>query len=278
MYFGNYAKSMRPDNPIPLWPTGQVPTALGTGDEDTPTITPFRPVRPNGAAVVVCPGGGYGMHAAHEREPIAVWLNSLGITAFTLKYRLAPRYRYPSMQYDVARAIRLVRSGATQWEIDPNRIGVLGFSAGGHLASCAATMFDRGRRRDPDPVERQSSRPDIAVLCYPVIQLEGSAAHIGSRNNLLGTTPSPALVRKMSTDSRVTPQTSPTFLLHTVEDTAVPVQNSLSFASALAKAGVPFAMQIYEKGQHGIGLGGDDPVLSAWPAQCAAWMKSRKFI
>lgn len=269
---------MRLDNPIPLWPTGQVPVATGTADEDTPTLTPFRPARPNGAAIIICPGGGYGMHAAHEREPIAAWLNTLGITAFTLKYRLAPRYRYPAMQYDAARAIRMVRSGAAIGDVDPRRVGVLGFSAGGHLASCAATMFDNGKRRDADPAGRVSSRPDLAVLCYPVIQLDGPAAHIGSRNNLLGPSPSPALVRKMSTDRRVTPQTAPTFLLHTVEDTGVPVENSLAFASALAKSHVPFAMQIYEKGAHGVGLGGDDPVLSAWPAQCAAWMKSRGFI
>ena len=264
--------------PIPLWPAGQVPGALGTAEEDVPTITVYRPNKPAGAAIVICPGGGYGMLAAHEREPIAAWLNTLGIVGVTLKYRLGPRYHHPAMLHDVARALRTVRHHASAWGVFPAHIGVLGFSAGGHLASTAATHFDAGDPNAADPIERHSSRPDIAVLLYPVITLDGPAAHVGSRINLLGEHPTPALVASLCNDKQVTPQTPPTFLMHTVEDTGVPVENSLRFASALAASHVPFAMQIYERGQHGVGLGGNDPVLSTWPVQCAAWMRQRGFI
>ena len=263
--------------PIPLWPTGQVPGAAGTHEEDIPAITRFRPEKPNGAAIVICPGGGYGMLAEHEREPVAQWAASLGILGVTLKYRLGPRYHQPVMGNDVARAIRTVRHHATEWGIFPSHIGVLGFSAGGHLASTAATHFDNGDPNARDPIERHSSRPDIAILLYPVITMESPATHLGSRTNLLGEHPDPALIAKFSNEKQVTALTPPTFLMHSSDDHAVPVENSLRFAAALSAAGVPFAMQIYEHGGHGCGLGGSDPVLSAWPVQCAAWMRHRGF-
>lgn len=268
-----------PNKTLPLW-TGGAPGALGTEDRDVPAITVYAPPegKANGAAVVVCPGGGYGGLAAHEGEPVARWLNTLGVTGFVLRYRLGPRYRHPVMMNDAARAIRLVRTRATEWKIDPGRVGILGFSAGGHLASTAATHFDDGMPGAPDPVEQHSSRPNVAVLIYPVITLAGAFAHEGSRRNLLGATPSDELVRSLSNDTQVTAQTPPTFLVHSNEDKGVPAENSLLFTLALRRAGVPVEMHLYERGAHGFGMGVGDPVLSGWPAQCAAWLRVRGFL
>ncbi len=272
-----------PNTTLPLWPDGAtqgVPGAQGTQPEDVPTISVYAPPAEtaNGAAVVVCPGGGYGTLAAHEGEPVARWLNTLGVAGVVLKYRLGPRYRHPAMLQDAARALRTVRARAGEWGIDPGRIGILGFSAGGHLASTAATHFDDGAPSSPDPVERESSRPDLAVLIYPVISLETAAAHTGSRKNLLGPDPPADLMHFLYNETQVSGQTPPTFLVHTAEDTGVPCENSLLFALALHKAGVPLELHLYERGRHGFGLGGDDPVLSGWPAQCAAWLKGRGFL
>lgn len=267
--------------PIPLWPEGQVPGANGKADIDTPSITVYTPpaLKANGAAVVVCPGGGYQNLAPHEGEPIAEWLNTLGVVGVVLKYRLGPHYHHPAMWNDVSRAMRTTRARAAEWKIDPNRVGICGFSAGGHLASTISTHYDMGDRNSPDPIERQSSRPDISILCYPVIDLESKYAHVGSRRNLLGDSPDPALVSTFSNQKAVTPQTPPTFLLSASNDKVVPVANSLQYARALEDAGVPFAMQIYEKGGHGFGIGKPDiPETMLWPEACARWLKGRGFL
>jgi len=261
---------------IQLWSTG-APGALGTAPEDIPTLTPFFPnQRANGSAVIVCPGGGYTHLADHEGRPVAEWLNSLGITAFVLKYRIGPKYHHPAPLQDAARAVRLVRSRATEWKIDPKKIGVLGFSAGGHVASTIGTHFDAGQATAVDPIDRVSSRPDLLVLIYPVITM-GPLTHGGSKKQLIGDNATPEMVKLLSNEEQVTKDTPPTFLLHTANDSAVPVENSLNFAAALRKAGVPFEMHIYERGPHGFGLGGEDPILSTWPARCADWLRLQGF-
>jgi acetyl esterase/lipase len=230
-------RAQAPSGPAPelLWPNG-APGALGTADEDKPSLTPYLAKSPNGTAVIVCPGGSY-MHLAmdHEGVQVARWLNSLGISAFVLQYRLGPKYHHPAMINDAQRAIRTVRSRATALHIDPSRIGIWGFSAGGHLASTAATHFDAGNPSAPDPIDRAGSRPDFAILAYPVISF-GEFAHVGSRDNLLGKNPDPKLVEDLSNDLRVTAQTPPTFLFHTTTDTTVPVENSVRFYLALRPA------------------------------------------
>jgi acetyl esterase/lipase len=262
---------------IRLWP-GAAPGSLGNEPADVPTITPYMPPRDRatGAAVIVCPGGGYQMLADHEGRPVAEWLNSIGIAAFVLKYRIAPRYHHPSPMLDAQRALRTVRARAAQWGIDPRRIGILGFSAGGHLASTAATHFDAGASNTSDAIERASSRPDLVILIYPVITMR-EQTHAGSKKNLLGDHPDAQMVALMSNDEQVTKQTPPAFLIHTVNDEAVPVENSLRFAAALGRAGVAYEMHLYERGPHGFGLGTNDPVLSSWPERCADWLRLHGF-
>jgi len=260
-----------------LWPGG-APGAVGSEPADKPKITVYRaPAETaSGAAVVVCPGGGYRAVAAdHEGKQVAEWLNSLGVSAFVLQYRLGPRYKHPAPLQDAQRALRIVRARSGEWGVDPARIGILGFSAGGHLASSAATHFDDGDPVSGDPVERASSRPDFAVLCYPVITLSTVATHSGSRRHLLGEEPDPALVWKMSSELQVTPRTPPTFLFHTDDDPVVPVMNSVLFFEALKKAGVPAEMHLFAHGRHGVGLAPENPVLSQWPGLCAQWMEGR---
>ncbi len=264
---------------IPLWPAG-APAAKGAAPEDIPSIQ-FYPApadKANGAAIVVCPGGGYGALAPHEGHDIAVWLNNLGVTAVVLKYRLGRfGYRHPSMMLDVQRAIRYARYKAAEWKIDPNRIGVMGFSAGGHLASTAATHFDAGAADAADPIDRLSSRPDVAILCYAVITMTDPHTHKGSRKNLLGDEPPPALIDLLSNEKQVTDRTPPTFLFHTEDDAAVPVENSLLFAAALRRNKVPHEMHIYEHGRHGVGLAPNDPALSSWPKMLENWLRARGF-
>ena len=274
----------QPTNPMPLWPNG-APGALGTAEKDIPTLTAYlpKPELATGAAMVICPGGGYGGLAAHEGEAYALFLSDNGIAGFVLKYRLGSAgYRHPVMLQDVSRALRTVRANASEWKLDPKRIGVMGSSAGGHLASTLLTHFDSGKPEAEDPIERQSSRPDLGVLCYPVISM-GDMGHAGSRKNLLGNDPSPELIKFLSNDLQVTKDTPPCFLFHTVEDAGVPVENSLVFASALRKAGVPFDLHIYEKGPHGMGLGFkvyspyDPEKLHPWTKDCVFWLKLHKF-
>ena len=271
----------QPRNPVVLWPDG-APGALGSADYDIPTITPHfaNPAIATGASIVVCPGGGYGGLAQHEGVHYALWLNEQGITAFVLKYRLGSKgYRHPRMLEDVARAIRTVRSNAEKWKLDPERIGVMGSSAGGHLASTILVHFDAGQPKAEDPIDRVSSRPDLGILCYPVITM-GEFTHKGSRRNLLGNEPKPELLELLSNEKQVKADTPPTFIFHTVEDQAVPVENALGFAEGLRKQKVPFALHVYPEGRHGIGLGGSkwDPAnRHPWTTQCAIWLKGRGF-
>jgi acetyl esterase/lipase len=260
-----------------LWPGG-APGALGTADEDQPSITPHvvPAGRGTGTAVIVCPGGAY-QHLSMDKEgeQVAAWLNSVGVTAFVLKYRLGPRYHHPIELGDAQRAIRTVRFKAAEYRVDPARIGILGFSAGGHLASTAGTHFDAGKPDAADPIDRIGSRPDFLVLCYAVISLHDPLAHVGSRVNLLGNSPDPALVDNLSNESQVTAQTPPTFLFHTANDRTVPVENSVNFFLALRKAGVPAEMHIYENGPHGMGLAPTDATLSSWTVRLEAWLRGR---
>jgi acetyl esterase/lipase len=267
--------------PLPLWPDG-APGALGHEDKDIPTLTPYLPdpATATGAAIVVCPGGGYGGLAPHEGNDYALWFNQNGVTAFVLKYRLGSAgYRHPRMLQDAARAVRLVRAKSDEWKVDRQRVGIIGSSAGGHLASTLLTHFDSGKSDASDPVERQSSRPDLGILCYPVISM-GPNTHQGSKHNLLGDKPSADLVWLLSNELQVTPQTPPTFLWHTADDSAVPVENSLEFATALRRAGVPFALHVYEHGAHGLGLGDKPPFQNPhpWAKECLLWLKAHGFV
>jgi acetyl esterase/lipase len=273
--------SAEPTNSFPLWSTG-APGALGTTDKDIPTLTPYLPAsdHASGAAIVICPGGGYGALANHEGEHYARFLNESGIAGFVLKYRLGSSgYHHPSMLQDAARALRTVRARATEWNLDPKRVGIIGSSAGGHLASTLLTHFDTGQPDAADAIDRRSSRPDLGILCYAVITL-GQYTHQGSKNNLLGKNPSPDLVRDLSNELQVSSNTPPCFIWHTWEDTAVPIENSLQFAEALRKAAVPFDLHIYQKGPHGLGLGTrdwDPAHRHPWTADCVFWLKTQGF-
>lgn len=262
---------------IELWPD-RPPAAGVVQDGPAPTLTAFwpSPDQASGAAMIVCPGGGYSILADHEADPVAQWLQSLGIAAFVLRYRLHPHARHPAMLLDAARALRTVRANASGWGIDPLRIGMLGFSAGGHLTSLLATHFDAGED-SADPVERVSSRPDLAVLIYPVITLEAPHGHDWCRQCLLGPTPGPDMVTQLSSQLQVTAHTPPMFLVHTADDD-VPCENSLLMAQALSAARVPFELHLYERGGHGYGLAANDPLLRSWPERCAAWLAARGWI
>jgi acetyl esterase/lipase len=269
-------------NVMRLWP-GAAPGALGTNDRDIPTLTVFLPdpAKATGAAMVVCPGGGYERLAPHEGGTYAIWLTNQGIAAFVLKYRLGSAgYHHPAELEDAARAVRMVRARAAAWKLDTERVGIIGSSAGGHLASTLMTHFDLGRPGNPDPVERQSCRPDFGVLVYPVITMEAGRTHAGSRKNLLGTNPPPELVALLSNELQVTRETPPCFIFHGFEDTTVPVQNSLDFAAAMMRAGVPCELHVYEKGKHGIGLGSHTYApdqFHPWVRDCELWLKARGY-
>ena len=260
-----------------LWPNG-APGAVGVDDADRPSITIYRPEASGRVptAVIVCPGGAYGHLAMdHEGKQVAEWLNHLGVTAVVLKYRIAPRYHHPAPMLDAQRALRYVRSHAADYGVAPNRIGIWGFSAGGHLASTTGTHFDSGDSKAPDPIDRSSSRPDFMILAYPVINLTEWFAHKGSRDNLLGTNPDPKLAYDLSSEQHVTAETPPAFLFHTDEDPTVPSENSVAFYLAMRRAKVPAEIHIYEHGKHGVGLAQNDPVLSTWPARLSDWMRGR---
>jgi acetyl esterase/lipase len=263
-----------------LWPDGP-PGAVGREPEDKPKLTlyPVPAARATGTAVVVCPGGGYRTLASdHEGKQVAEWLNTLGVSAFVLQYRVGPRYRHPAPLADAQRALRLVRSRSHEWALDPARVGILGFSAGGHLASTAGTHFDDGDPQSADPVERMGSRPDFMILAYPVISFTAAFAHSGSRQSLLGEAPDPKLARELSNEIHVTARTPPTFLFHTADDAGVPVENSLVFFQALLAARVPAELHVFPKGPHGVGLAPDDPALSQWPKLCAGWLQAMGFL
>ena len=267
--------------PIPLWPGG-APGALGATSNDIPTLTLYLPDTTNatGAAMVICPGGGYRHLAPHEGKNYALWLNQHGVVCFVLKYRLGSSgYRHPAMLEDAARAMRLVRARAADWKIDPQRVGIMGSSAGGHLASTLMTHFDLGNTNAADPIERQSSRPDIGILCYPFITM-GEYAHQDSKINLLGAHPPPELVKLLSNELQVTANTPPCFIWQTFEDKTVSVENSLLFAEALRKNHVPFDLHIYQKGKHGLGLDDNPPFAHPhpWAGDCLFWLKQQGFV
>ena len=273
-----------PLDPIPLWPAG-APGALGTAEQDIPTLTAFLPApeKATGTVVVICPGGGYGGLAGHEGAGYAEWLAENGVAGIVLKYRLGSKgYRHPAMLNDAARAVRLTRTKAAEWKIDAKRVGIMGSSAGGHLASTLLTHFDAGKPGDADPVEQQSSRPDFGILCYAVITM-GPDTHGGSRQNLLGPNPAPELIELLSNEKQVTKTTPPCFLWHTADDNAVKVENSLEFAAALRRAGVPFDLHIYQRGPHGIGLsvgknGAAPGEVHPWAKDLLVWMRQNGWI
>ena len=263
---------------IPLWPQG-APEAKGQAPQDQPTLIryPAPKETATGAAVVVCPGGGYSTLAMdHEGHQIAQWLNSFGVSAYIVTYRVGKNgYQHPIPMNDGKRAIRTVRARANDWEVDPNRIGVLGFSAGGHLASTLGTHFDAGNTQATDPIDQASSRPDFMVLLYPVITFTEDYQHAGSRRNLLGEDADPTLVASLSNETQVKDNTPPTFLVHTSEDTGVPPQNSIYFYLALHEKGIPVELHIYEKGRHGLGMGSRGSAFASWPERCEEWMQGQ---
>jgi acetyl esterase/lipase len=264
-----------------LWPKG-APGARGEEAKDKPTLIIYLPEKEKaaGCGIVICPGGGYGALAMdHEGHQIAKWLNEFGVAAFICDYRHRGRgYGHPAPSQDAQRAVRIVRSRADEFGVKQDRVGILGFSAGGHLASTVLTHFDDGQADSEDPTERVSCRPDFGVLCYPVIAFDQEFTHRGSQVNLLGPANNPERVESLSNEKQVTEKTPPTFLFHTQEDKGVPPENSLVFYAAMVKHKVPGELHIYEKGHHGIGLGANIPGASDWPKACERWLKARKLL
>ena len=262
-----------------LWPQAAPGvTAKADGDDPQLLITRVKSAEPT-AAVVILPGGGYGGHAmGHEGYEFAQWFHSLGITSAICTYRLRGKgndgkgYGHPAPMIDAQRAIQTLRSRAKELNIDPDRVGVIGFSAGGHLCSTVATKFAEAKPDSDDPVQRVSSRPDFSILCYPVIGFDKPYSHKGSQRNLLGENPDPELVASLSNEDQVTKQTPPTFLFHTQADTVVPVENSIEYYLACKRNGVPAEMHIFTEGRHGVGLAKGLPGAQQWPALCADWL------
>lgn len=272
--------------PEPLWPKG-APGAKGTAAVDTPTINAFIPAKDkaNGAAVIICPGGGYsGLATLKEGDALAEWMKGLGVAAFVLKYRLGPAYRHPIEMWDAQRAMRWVRVNAARFNVDTARVGILGFSAGGHLASTAGTHFDAGNPAAMDSVDRPSCRPAFQILIYPVITMDASFTHGGSRSNLLGSAPSQALVDSLSNEKQVSARTPPAFLVHTKDDNVVPVRNSQVFHDSCLRKGVPVELHLYNSGPHGFGMADGKntapnlPELATWTARAAQWLEARGFL
>jgi acetyl esterase/lipase len=284
------APAVRSRQTIQIWPEG-VPGRLPNGgperiedgrvsDVQDPTIDwyPAPAGTATGTCVVVCPGGGYARLAiGHEGNGVAAFLNGIGVTAFVLKYRLRD-YGHPAPLRDVLRAIRLVRARAAEFSVRPGRIGVMGSSAGGHLAGCAATLYDAPEGRTGASLDSTSARPDFATLLYPVVTMTDVFGHAGSRRNLLGESPTPDLIARLSVELQVTPSTPPCFLVHTAEDKTVPIENSLAFYMALRRANVPVEMHLYETGPHGFGLRAGLGPTSEWPLRWATWMTSHGWL
>jgi acetyl esterase/lipase len=270
---------------IPLWKNG-APGALGTGEHDVPVVAwwPATATAQPSAAMVICPGGGYGGLADHEGSSYASWLNSQGISAFVLRYRLGSKgYRHPVMLGDVSRAVRLIRHGAKRFGIDPKRVGVIGSSAGGHLALTLLTHGDDGDAAAADPIDREPSRADLGILCYPVVSMTQAWSHAGSRKNLLGEDPPEELVKDLSAElmaeERITAM-PPTFIWHTFEDKAVKLEPILELALRMRKAGRPHALHVYEVGPHGLGLGSrdyDPARFHPWTKECDRWLTAHGF-
>jgi acetyl esterase/lipase len=276
------AQQNQTNTTIPLWTDG-APGALGKAEKDTPTLTLFLPSAENatGAAMVICPGGGYARLAPHEGRDYARWLSGQGVACFVLKYRLGQDgYRYPVPIQDAARAVRMVRARSKEWKVDPNRVGIMGSSAGGHVSSTLMTHFDAGNTNATDLIERESSRPNIAVLCYPVVSM-GKFAHPGSKHLLLGTNPPAALVEETSAELQVKKDTPPCFIWSTDEDKTVPIENTLQLADALRAEGVPYELHVYQHGPHGQGLGSHEYNPSKWlpwVSECSRWLKEQGFV
>ncbi len=273
---------------FPLWEK-QAPLAVGDSPADKPELTAYRPEKPNGTAVVICPGGGYGFLAMdHEGKQVAEFMVKHGVTAFVLKYRIVTKDRpgplLDAPLLDAQRAIRTVRAKAKDYGIDPAKVGIMGFSAGGHLASTATTHFDSGLLKDGDTIDKQSCRPDFSILAYPVITMEPPVTHGGSRRNLLGDKPDAQVVEKFSNEKQVTKDTPPVFLFHTSADTVVVPENATRFYLACKAAKVPVELHIYEKGRHGVGLGtdpkatGGEKSVATWPDRLTDWMKARELV
>lgn len=271
--------------PVPLWPKG-APGAKGTAASDTPTVQAWLPApdKANGAAIVICPGGGYsGLATVKEGNAVAEWMKGLGVAAFVLKYRLGPTYRHPIEMGDAQRALRWVRANAGRFGIDTARVGILGFSAGGHLASTAATHFDAGNPAATDGVDRHPCRPAFQILVYPVITMDASFTHAGSRSNLLGSNPTQALVDSLSNEKMVTSRTPPAFLVHTIDDAAVPVKNARVYRDSCLKKGVPVEYREYPSGPHGFGMADGRytapnlPAVATWTGFAAQWLEARGF-
>jgi len=260
---------------FPLWEHG-APGALGSGDQDTPTVTVYPALdgTRTGTAILIAPGGSYRMLALnHEGRQFANFFNGMNVTAFVLKYRLGPRYHHPIELGDVQRAIRWVRAHSDEYGFRPDRVGLMGFSAGGQSFSNTGTHFDDGKLDAPDPIDRLSCRPDFLILAYPVITMLPPHAHEGSVANLLGENPSPELRKQLSNERNVTARTPPTFLLSTSEDTVVAPENTVEFYLALRMAGVPAEMHVFEKGPHGVGLDLENPGLGIWPLLLTNWLR-----
>ena len=283
---------------LPLWPN--LPRDATAGEESftergkngkqdrsfknvrNPTLSIYLPEKPSGAALIICPGGGYGSLAIDkEGHDVARWLNSLGVAGLVLKYRLPrpdlSKNETPWPLQDAQRALRLTRANSAEWKLDPLRIGILGFSAGGHLASTAATHFDAGQPGAADAIERLSSRPDFAILIYPVISMKDPNTHPGSRGALLGKSPDASQLEEYSGELRVSPRTPPCFLVHAKDD-GVKAGNSIEFDAALKKAGIASELHLFEKGGHGYGLGIHGGEVAEWPERCAAWLEKRKIL
>lgn len=270
---------------VPLWPNG-APGARGTAATDKPGITPYPAATPNGAAVVVLPGGAYvGLAMDHEGQATARWLAGLGVSAFVVKYRLGSNgYRHPIMMWDAQRAIRWVKANAARYGIDTARVGVMGYSAGGHLASTVSTHYDAGNPAAPDSVDRHPCRPAFSVLGYPVITMDRSFTHLQSRENLIGTSPSQALVDSLSNEKQVTARTPPGFLFHSTDDNVVLIKNSQAYHDSLRKRGVDAKLMTFSRGGHGYGMADgrfgapNDPVLHVWTDTLARWLDTEGFL
>lgn len=248
--------------------------------DPTIDVYPAPAGKANGTAVLICPGGGYALLAIrHEGSKVAQWLNTLGITGIVLKYRLPDtaimKNKSIGPLQDVQRAMRIVRRHAKAWHINPDKIGIMGFSAGGHVAASLSTLYNDKVYK---PIDATSAKPDFSLLIYPVISMEASITHMGSRINLLGKHPSPELVKHFSTELQVNASTPPAFLVQSMDDPIVPVQNSISYALALKKYHIPVELHLYEHGGHGYGLGRSHDTESTWPKACENWLKARGFL
>lgn len=276
----NMISEVKNTNRHMLW-ENNAPGAIGNDPEDKPWFSLHLPEKDkaNGAAVVICPGGGYSFVCdTYEGEECAEWLNSFGVAAVVLRYRIAPRYRYPSPMVDAKRMMRVFRAKSAEWGIDQKRIGIWGFSAGGHLAASVGTDFDLGNSASSDPVERISCRPDFMILSYPVITGLKPYVETGSFDNLLGKDADPKQLKDLSLELNVTKDTPPSFIFHTTADNCVPVENSVIFYMALCKCGVPAEMHLYKDGRHGVGLSKDNEILANWTIQLKNWFTSQGLI